>query len=48
MTYRTNDTDNTFTSPSSVSAPVRNLRRRRYNAARSTNIGGSRIRGLGI
>ncbi len=48
MTYRTNDIDNTNTATDSVSAPVRHLRRRRYNSALRSRIGSVRFNGLGI
>jgi len=48
MTYRTNDTDNTFTATDSVSAPVRHLRRRRRLAALRHRSGGASLIGFGI
>ena len=50
MTYRTNDTDTTTTdtTPATVSAPVRHLRRRRYAAALRHRSSGMTFSGLGI
>jgi hypothetical protein len=47
MTYRTHDTDNNFAA-TSVSAPVRHLRRRRRAAALGHRSSGVNFSGLGI